>query len=519
MEIGQWALIGILFLEIGMGLVPFPGSVSTFYRGTTVLVLSSLFLALVLTMFAFSSEQMISLSLVTFHLDRVGLVFFCVVSLIGLVVIAFSRNYLWGDSHQKVFIQKLLYTIALVQILVLSGDFLTFFLAWFFSGLGLRQLLSLYKHRKYAISAARKKIFNAHLSSFFLLCAFLLSFTLSGSFRFSSLFAVIQDQSVKGSPILEVIAFLLVLAAGIKSVNIPFHGWVLGVMEAPTPVSAVLHAGLINAGPFLIIRFHSLIQETPYASAFLVLWGGLSALFGTLVSFYQPAAKTRLSYSSVGHMGFSLMLCGLGLFSAALLHIIGHSFYKAHTFLSTGSEIDKYKLIHTRRLHFSPYSPANLFIGFFLSFLLFAVFLYLFKKTLFPSYAFVVLGVVIAMGVSTFLMHTAIYFRFLKGLINALAYVSFIFASFFLFEWLAEFVVQNPSQEVPVNSLPFFVTSFILLGFLGVSLYSVLLRWRFIRPIGKWDVYIRNGFYLHVFYERFQNLFFPVNERNENSNR
>jgi NAD(P)H-quinone oxidoreductase subunit 5 len=132
---------------------------------------------------------------------------------------------------------------------------------------------------------------------------------------------------------------LLVLAAALKTAAFPLHGWLTEVMEAPTPVSALLHAGIVNAGGFLLIRMAEVVQASPGAMAALVMIGGLTALFGAVVMLTQSAVKTALAWSTVAQMGFMLLQCGLGLWALALLHIVAHALYKAHAFLSSGGAV------------------------------------------------------------------------------------------------------------------------------------------------------------------------------------
>jgi NADH-quinone oxidoreductase subunit L/NAD(P)H-quinone oxidoreductase subunit 5 len=112
-------------------------------------------------------------------------------------------------------------------------------------------------------------------------------------------------------------------------------------MEAPTPVSALLHAGVINAGGFLLIRFADLMMTVPGVLAVLAMVGGFTALFGALVMLTQPAVKTSLAWSTVAQMGFMMLECGLALFPLALLHIVAHSLYKAHAFLASGGAVEQ----------------------------------------------------------------------------------------------------------------------------------------------------------------------------------
>jgi NAD(P)H-quinone oxidoreductase subunit 5 len=140
-------------------------------------------------------------------------------------------------------------------------------------------------------------------------------------------------------PAVKLAIALIVLAAALKTAAFPLHGWLTEVMEAPTPVSALLHAGIINGGGVLVIRLAELVQSSPGAMGALVVLGGLTALFGAVVMLTQSAIKTALAWSTVAQMGFMLLQCGLGLWALALLHIVAHSLYKAHAFLASGGAV------------------------------------------------------------------------------------------------------------------------------------------------------------------------------------
>jgi NAD(P)H-quinone oxidoreductase subunit 5 len=111
-------------------------------------------------------------------------------------------------------------------------------------------------------------------------------------------------------------------------------------METPTPVSALLHDGVINAGGFLLVRFADVMVLAPGVLAALAMIGGFTAILGALVMLTQPAVKTALAWSTVAQMGFMMLECGLGLFPLALLHILAHSLYKAHAFLACGEAVE-----------------------------------------------------------------------------------------------------------------------------------------------------------------------------------
>jgi len=111
-------------------------------------------------------------------------------------------------------------------------------------------------------------------------------------------------------------------------------------MEAPTPVSALIHAAtMVNAGPFLLVRLSPLIMLSPYAMTFIAIIGATTAIFAGIVSLTQSDIKKILAYSTISQIGFMVMACGLGAFAVAIFHLLAHGCYKAFFFLSTGNAL------------------------------------------------------------------------------------------------------------------------------------------------------------------------------------
>ena len=168
------------------------------------------------------------------------------------------------------------------------------------------------------------------------------AFLLFAAYGTSDIGAILAAaRSGAGGDLAVAAAALLAVAAILKSAQFPAHGWLTEVMETPTPVSALLHAGVINAGGYLLIRFADVMLLAPGVLAALVMIGGFTALFGSLVMLTQPAVKTSLAWSTVAQMGFMIFECGLALFPLALLHIVAHSLYKAHSFLASGGAVER----------------------------------------------------------------------------------------------------------------------------------------------------------------------------------
>jgi NADH-quinone oxidoreductase subunit L len=136
------------------------------------------------------------------------------------------------------------------------------------------------------------------------------------------------------------IPFFLFIGAMGKSAQMPFHVWLPGAMEAPTPVSALIHAAtMVNAGPFLLVKLSPLIILSPFAMAFIFFIGATTAVFAGVVSLTQSDIKKILAYSTISQIGFMVMACGLGAFAVAVFHLLAHGCYKAFFFLSTGNTL------------------------------------------------------------------------------------------------------------------------------------------------------------------------------------
>jgi NAD(P)H-quinone oxidoreductase subunit 5 len=273
---------------------------------------------------------------VSLRLDSVSTVMVLLVSCLGAVTLAFSRRYLAGDPAQSRFFSWMSLTLAAVLTLVLSSHLLLLLGAWVATSLFLHRLLLHYPERPGAVFSARKKFVVSRLGDFCLLLASLALFRIYGTWDLDTIFSAVAAGKTEGLPR---VGFLLAACAVMKSAQFPFHSWLPDTMETPTPVSAFMHAGIINAGGFLIVRHAALFQHAPGALNLLAIVGALTAGFGAIVMLAQPSVKRALAYSTIAQMGFMILQCGLGAYGLALLHIVAHSLYKAHSFLTAGSTI------------------------------------------------------------------------------------------------------------------------------------------------------------------------------------
>ncbi len=271
--------------------------------------------------------------------DIVSVVMLLLVSSIGWIVVRYASTYLDGEARQGPFTGWISLTLAAVLLLVQAGSLIVFVLAWIGTSVFLHRLLLFYPDRAQAQRAARKKWITARISDGALLIAAILLGVAYGTADIGAILAAAGSGMT--APIAGIwAAGFLAVAALLKSAQFPTHGWLTEVMETPTPVSALLHAGLVNAGGFLMIRFADVMLLSPGVLAVIAIIGGFTAVLGGLVMLTQPTVKTSLAWSTIAQMGFMTLQCGLALFPIALLHIVAHSLYKAHAFLASGMAVD-----------------------------------------------------------------------------------------------------------------------------------------------------------------------------------
>ncbi|MEQ8924762.1 MAG: proton-conducting transporter membrane subunit [Fulvivirga sp.] len=436
------------------------------------------------------------------RLDALSMIMFVMIALLGFIILKFSINYLDGDRRQHIFISRLATTIASVQLLVLSGNLFQLFLFWVITSVCLHYLLTFYRNRPQAIAAARKKYIVARIGDICLAFSFLLIYFEFNTGDLQTIFDQVASLNTLNSS-LTTATLLLVIAALLKSAQFPTHGWLIEVVETPTPVSALLHAGLLNAGPFLMVRFAFLMQLSETASLVLIIIAGFTALFASVVYLTQPTIKVSLGYSSVAHMGFSLLMCGFGVYSAAILHLVAHSFYKANSFLSSGSVVEVVKakkVVTPNRLGSIP----RILLGVLFSLSVYALFCYWWGLDPVNEFSLMAVGAIIALGVSQLIVSTIDSKGSISAILQSGVMVFIVSLAFFSLEKGAHILLAS---QVPVYAAPsllikgVIITTLVLFGsVVFIQLVSPALKsGSFGYRLG---VHLRNGLYANVIFDR-----------------
>ncbi len=280
-------------------------------------------------------------------LDPLTLALALVVSGISLVVHVYALNYMADEPGYQRFFGLLDLMTAALLLLVAAGDLLSLVAAWLVVGQLLFFLLGEDRSRAASGRYAFWAFICNRLGDVALLAGALLLRQAYGSWQLAVLFERIAAQPtlhLGGLPILPVAGLLVASAGFVRSAQFPLHVWLPYTMDGPTPVSALMHAGIVNAGGFLLNRFAPLFVHVPIVLHLSFALGLVTALLGSALMLTQNDIKKSLGYSTMGQMGFMIMECGVGAFSLAVYHLIAHGLFKATLFLNSGGVIGQARL-------------------------------------------------------------------------------------------------------------------------------------------------------------------------------
>ncbi|MEO2018865.1 MAG: NADH-quinone oxidoreductase subunit L, partial [Fuerstiella sp.] len=286
------------------------------------------------------------------YIDQLTVLMLLLVTGGSFVVHVYSSRYMIGDArYSRFFAVMAFFTFGMVT-LVMSSNLLMMFICWEIMGICSYLLISHQADRESACKAATKAFLVNAMADVGLLFGIILTFATFETLDIRQILD--QAASMSGQTInllcwagfechvrtITVITLFLFMGCLGKSAQVPFHVWLPNAMEAPTPVSALIHAAtMVNAGPFLLVRFSALFMLSPVAMTVIAIIGGTTALFAAVVSLTQPDIKKILAYSTISQIGFMIMTCGLGAFAVAIFHMLAHGCLKGFLFLSTGNQL------------------------------------------------------------------------------------------------------------------------------------------------------------------------------------
>ncbi|WP_454783313.1 proton-conducting transporter transmembrane domain-containing protein [Legionella sp. WA2022007384] len=286
-------------------------------------------------------------------LNTLSLLLCNLVLLVSFIVHRFSLRYMHGDRLYRRFFLLLSALTLTAMLMVLADNLFLFWGAWFASNV---LLVLLMVHKKEWVASKNSGLLALYTLSIGSLCLLVAFIILSVTYSTCSISTLTQLSNPGHLSLLSLSTGLILVGGFAQSGLFPFHRWVISSLNSPTPVSALMHAGLVNGGGILIVKFASLMMLYPGLLTVLFLLGSISALLGTVWKLMQHDIKKMLACSTMAQMGFMMMQCGVGLFAAAIAHLCWHGLFKAYLFLSSGSAVKQKK----SETHSSKVSPMIL---------------------------------------------------------------------------------------------------------------------------------------------------------------
>ncbi len=259
--------------------------------------------------------------------------------LVGLVGL-FSVRYLHRERGFFRFF-LLLHLFSFGALLVFTAGTLDLLLGgWELVGITSVLLVAFFDYRREPVRNALRVFAFYRVADIGLLCAILLSHSLTGTSQMDRLFGgpwPAGQSPLSGGQAL-VVALLLMTAACGKSAQVPFSGWLPRAMEGPTPSSAIFYGAIsVHLGAYLLLRSRPLLEAAPLAAAAVVAVGGATSLLATLVHRASTDAKTSLAYAGMAQVGLIFVEIGLGFPRLAVLHLVGHAVVRTLQFLRAPS--------------------------------------------------------------------------------------------------------------------------------------------------------------------------------------
>ncbi len=278
----------------------------------------------------------------------------------------FSVDYLSADPHQQRFMSYLsLFTFGML-VLITGANYFVMFVGWEAIGVVSYLLINFYFTRIQANKAAILAFTMNRVGDMGLSLAFFGMFALFGSLNFSTVFSL---SPLMNETAITVISLLLFTGAMAKSSQIPLHSWLPGSMEAPTPVSALLHAAtLVTSGIYLMVRSSPILEYSSTALLVITLIGATTAFFAATCGLVQNDAKKIIAFSTISQLGYMVLSIGLSQYNVALFHTCNHSFFKALLFLAAGAVIHSFADQQDVRkmgglIHFLPFTYSAMLVG------------------------------------------------------------------------------------------------------------------------------------------------------------
>jgi proton-translocating NADH-quinone oxidoreductase chain L len=283
------------------------------------------------------------------YVDSLTIAMFAMITLVATLVHAFSIAYMREEPNFcRYFIFLSLFVFAMLG-LAIGGTLVHLFIFWELVGLCSYLLIGFWSDRPSAANAAFKAFLFNRIADIGFIIGMAVLFRRVGNLSLPALWvmlsnatigsaAALPDGTVFSTAALTLVGICLFVAAMGKSAQFPLHGWLPDAMEAPTPVSALIHAAtMVAAGVYFLARIYPIL--TPNARLFVAIIGLTTLTMAALIALVQTDIKLVLAWSTVSQLGYMMLALGIGSWVGGLFHLLTHAFFKALLFLGAGSVI------------------------------------------------------------------------------------------------------------------------------------------------------------------------------------
>src|SRR5271154_3220653 len=301
-----------------------------------------------------------------FLFDQLTVSMFIPVLYISSLIHIYSTDYMSADPHNQRFFSYLSLFTFFMLLLVSGANYFVMFLGWEGIGVVSYLLINYYYTRIQANKAAILALTMNRVGDMGLSIGFFALFALFGSLDYTTIFSLAPFLNETA---ITIISLLLLMGAMAKSAQIPLHSWLPGSMEAPTPVSALLHAAtLVTAGLYLLVRSSPILEYSSTALLIITLVGATTAFFAATCGLVQNDLKRIIAMSTISQLGYMVMAVGLSQYNVALMHVVNHAFFKALLFLGAGAVIHSFADQQDVRrmgglINFLPFTYSVMLVG------------------------------------------------------------------------------------------------------------------------------------------------------------
>lgn len=269
--------------------------------------------------------------------DGLGVYLAVIAAVVGGLAVIFSNDYMHGEEQLGRYYALTFFFIGAMIGLVLTGSLLFMFLFWEITAFCSYALISFHNDDPKAVAGGIKALIITQLGGVGLLAGAMFCYANFNSYEIRDFLG--SAQSLPPAT-LSLVAFGFLIAAAAKSAQVPFHTWLPDAMEAPTPISALIHAAtMVNAGVYLLARFYPAFEQVPGWRTAVMVVGLVSALLAAITAIFCNDLKRTLAYSTISQLGYMIYAIGAGSVFASQFHLLSHSVFKALLFLGAGAVI------------------------------------------------------------------------------------------------------------------------------------------------------------------------------------